>query len=128
MALTNEMKVVLSDLPSGYTAPTTTITFGANKREERFSADIGASGISHASTASTGLTDLVAALKTWIENTFVPGANGLGLDVSTRTIKSIATVKKITRDNNQSSDTDKLYLTGTDTYHVEGTITWEVTA
>lgn len=122
MALTTEATTNLpaSQTPSGWTNPATTIT--GTTFAENFTTTIAVSGVSHASNASTGLTALIAAVKSWIDGTFAPDT--LHFDL-TDTISGIITIKNVVRDNAESTSAGKLYITGTDTYTVSGLFQWK---
>lgn len=112
--------------PSGHTPPATTNTFGGNERSEPFSYTVASSGISHASDDAAGLTALIAALTTWLTDTYIPST--LGLDVTGNTVTAIATLKSCVRENSGFSDSKDAaqFITGTDQYTANGTIIWEI--
>lgn len=122
MALTTEATTSLpaAQTPSGWTNPATTIT--GTTFAENFSTTIAVSGVSHADNASTGLTALIAAVKTWVDGTW--GPDTLHMDTA-NTISGIITIKNIVRDNAESTSAGKLYITGTDTYTVTGLFQWK---
>lgn len=130
MAITTEISNNMSpeNLPSGYTKPTVTITF-TTYNSAKFEATIAASGNTHASNQATGLTQILAAFKTWLDSTFV-GTN-LGLN-SSDTINGIAYVYGVKRENSAYSSTtgagNDIYITGTDQFRINFEFRWEKTA
>lgn len=125
MALTTEATTNLpaQKEPTSWADPATTITFSGTPVEEAFSTTIAAAGVTHADMAGTGLTALVAAVKSWVDGTWVP--NTLKLDVTGSTINGIITITNIVRNNGQSTTPNQLYLTGTDQFTVTGTFKYE---
>lgn len=124
MALTTEATTNLpsAQQPSGWTDPTTTIVLSAPLSED-FETTIAAAGVTHASNASTGLTQLIAAVKTWIDNTYAP--NTLKLDTAGETIDGIITITSVQRGNGESTVAGKLYISGTDAFTVKGAFKYE---
>lgn len=120
MAITTEITTRLksSKIPSGFTNPTTTIEFSGTPIEEGFTATIAISGVSHAATASTGLTQLLAAVKTWVDDTWIPDVLKLN---DSATIEGIIYVDNVIRQNSQTS----IYVTGTEQYVVMGVFKYE---
>lgn len=116
MAITTEIttRQVAADLPSGYTVPTTTINLGASPVEEKFTYDVATSGIANA-TPATGLTALLAAVKTYVDSTLIP--NTFKLD-SSKTVNGIIYIDKVKVINTRTS----IYGTGTEKYRVHGTV------
>lgn len=125
MALTTEATTALpaTQTPSGWTNPATTITFAGTPFQQSFSTTIAVAGVSHATVEATGLTQLIAAVKSWIDGTWIP--NTLKLEFTIGDVDGIITVTSIARDNAEATATAKLYLTGTDTYTVSGYFRYE---
>lgn len=127
MALDLEVTTNLpaDETPSGHTPPATTNTF-TDAQSINFTHTIASSGITHATVAATGLTALVAAMTTWLTNTFIPTT--LGIDVTANTVTAIATIRRAARANDGFSNaTDpNIYITGTDEFTVVGTLQWEI--
>lgn len=119
MAITTEIttRLKVKDLPSGYTNLVPTIELAA-PIEERFTRTVAITGLSHATVAGTGLSQILTATKTWVDSTWIP--NVLKLN-STATIEGIIYVDKVTRMNSQPS----IYVTGTEQYTVEGVFKYE---
>lgn len=129
MAITTEISNNMSpeNLPSGYTKPTVTITFSTY---QSFKAEttIAASGNTHASNQATGLTQILAAFKTWLDSTYVAA---IGLN-SSDTINGIAYIYGVKRENSAYSSTtgagNDIYITGTDQFRINFEFRWEKTA
>lgn len=123
MALTTEATTDLprNQKPSGWTDPATTINL-TDPITEDFEATIAASGVADAASASTGLTALVVAVKTWVDGAWAP--NTLKLDL-TDTINGIITIENVQRSNGESDLAGKLYKTGADAYTVKGKFQYE---
>lgn len=121
MALTLETTINESALadgfPSGYTAPTTSITF-TDTVEENETWTVAASGVTNA-TASTGLTALVSAIDTYASSTYVP--NTLGLDTSGSNFNMIVTIRKVLRQISAVS----IFNAGTDQFSVSVNVKFE---
>ena len=124
MAITSEITTnIPSDIkPDGYTPPAITINFTGETQSANFTTTIAASGVTDAANEVTGITSLVAAIKTWIDGTFNPDI--LKLDAA-QTINMVIKVNAISRDNAENTTTKKLYLTGTDTFTVSGTVEYQ---
>ena len=124
MALTTEATTIIpeSKKPSGWTDPATTITFVGTPIRETFTVTIAAAGVTDAASETTGLTNLIAAVKTWVDATWVPTI--LKLD-TTLTIDGIIKISNFDRDNGEATETAKLYLTGTDGFNVIGSFEYE---
>jgi len=121
MAITLETTTALptGKVPSGHTAPSTTITF-TDAQSVQGTHEVAASGIENA-TASTGLTDLVSAIDTYMDGTYLPTV--LGLD-ATDTINVICTITNVVRDAFPTNG--DMFATHTDQYTVSFTVQWEV--
>ena len=123
MALTLETTINSSALrggfPSGYTAPATTLTF-TSPSSVSHEATVASAGISDASTGSTGLTNLVAAVDTYVSGTLIPTT--WGIDVAGNTVNAIATIDLVRRGNSQ----DDIFVTGTDQYSYRVIVQFEV--
>ena len=105
-----------ANLPTGYSVPATTIEM-TSPVQESFTYDVATSGIANA-TPATGLTALLTAVKTYVDNTYIP--NTLKLD-SAKTISGIIYVDKVKVINTRTS----IYGTGTEKYRVHGVIKYE---
>ena len=124
MAITTEINNLMATVPSGYTKPTVTISFSGTPNTASFETTIAATN-THASAASTGLTDVLTAFKTWLDGTYV-GTN-LGLD-SSATIEGIADIISISRENSgftSNVDVDNIFITGTDQLRIKFAFRWE---
>lgn len=124
MALTTEAttRLASAQTPSGWTNPATTITF-TSPITEPFETTIAAAGVTDAASETTGLTNLVAAVKTWVDGTWIP--NILKLETTVNDVDGILTITKVERHNGEASDTAKLFLTGTDGFKVYGSLQYE---
>jgi hypothetical protein len=126
MALTHETTInataVQGGLPTGYTAPTITLSL-SSPRNVTGSYTVASSGLSHASVAATGLTAVVSALDTYVSATWIPDV--LGLDVTGKTIDATIYITKILRGNDQGGG-DAIFVTGTDNYEIDFQVYYEV--
>lgn len=122
MALTLETTIITGAVeggfPSGYTAPSTSITFAGNEIEENETWTVAASGVTNA-TASTGLTALVSAIDTYASGTYTP--NVLGLDTTGSNFNMIVTIRKVIREVSAAS----IFNPGTDQFLVSVNVRFE---
>jgi hypothetical protein len=95
-------------IPSGYTAPSTSNTF-TDPSLVRDTYTMAASTVEHA-TPSTGLTNIVTAVNTYVSGTYVPTV--LGLETTANTINAICTITAVSRNNGSSiySNTDNIVV------------------
>lgn len=108
MALTSDITIKsgAAKFPDGYTPPTLTPITNAEAAE--FETDIAITE-ADAGDATTGLNNVMAAIKTFFDGTYAAGT--LKLDLAL-TITANLLVTKITRTNTASS----IFLTGTEVF------------
>ena len=104
--------------PTGWTAPATTIAL-TNPIEKNFTITIAASGNTHASDCSAGLTTLLAAIEAYISATYLPTT--LKVCTDTQTVNAIVQVNSIAKANSEACP----YLTGSEVFTVTGLLRYE---
>lgn len=119
MAVTTEITTDMraADLPDGYSAPSTTITFSGTPIEEASSHTFAAAGIDNA-TAATTMANILSAVKTEVDDNWIPDT--LKLD-ATATINGIIYVTRIRKFIDQTSK----FQVGTIRYTVYFTLKYE---
>lgn len=112
----------MNNIPTSYSIPATTINFGSTTYDEKnLTHSIAASGIADADSA-TGLTNLVTAIKTYIDGTLLAA---IGLEFATNDVSVITTINAVTRDHGSNTGDE---FSDTDNYIVTFSIEWEKTA
>ena len=121
MAVTTEITDSLptSKVPTSHTPTATTITFAGTPQQVSGSTTIAASGVVNAS-AATGYAALQAAVKSYIDTTYIPDV--LKLD-ETETVSAIITITNVTRDALPTNG--NMFATHTDQFTASFTIRWE---
>lgn len=107
-------------LPSGFTVPV--VAPLTNPSKEPFT-NIAFTRATYAhATAATGLTQLIAGVKAWVEATFLPGLGVLA--ASTITARFVITNVKDGYSSYTEGDEANQYKTGTAQYIVSGYVEW----
>lgn len=121
MALNSEITVRSGQnfIPSGYTVPTTTITFSGSPFVETVENDFTASATDDASNDVTGFTALVAAVKSWVDATLIP--TDMKVDITGQTVNAIITIVSVDRFRDPST----LFVTGVEKYRVKIVLQYE---
>lgn len=104
--------------PTNWSAPATSVTFSGTPIQHSFSLAIAAAGNTDPSDCSQGLTDLLAVIKTALEDTYLPSTLKV---CATNTVNGIATINKIEKKNSEACP----YLTGAETFYITGTLQYE---
>lgn len=116
MALTSQITVASSvAIPSGYTRPTISGSL-SNPVSYDFTTEIDVDGIAHASSAATGITALVAAVKSYVDGTLLP--TNMKVDITGQTVTAHIVINSITE-----TRPDGIYRT-TQKYVVAANVKW----
>ena len=119
MALTSEITVYagLKNRPAAYSVPATTITFSGTTHTATGSYSTAAPALDDSDPVA-GITAVVAAVKTYVDGTFIP--TSLGIDTTGNTVNAIITVTSVSRSHGTSVYSD------TDNYVIGFSVEWEI--
>lgn len=118
MPLNSEITVAGPSTPTGYTPPSTTIST-TGFREVPFTSVIATSAVDDPSSAVTGLTALVTAVKNDLDTNFIAGSE-LGIDTTAFDVDAVAFIRNITLQKPNG-----FYRAGAN-YVVTGTLKYDV--